>query len=256
MKRIVVAEDRIWTEKDRQYDQILLEWLCAKDLLIVSTHGSPPYEVVFGVPHQAAIGDCCICENGARGHEGKRPSDENAASYALVAFSGLAERDIPCKLAIVAHSSTADPNKEVGSPYMQEIFSEGCKLLVECHGAGPSTELDLELSAGCNRLSETTQFGERLFCILRHRYSLGAQTQAGSNKCLIFWPSGEKTEGQLRFPANRTTSLVEAEKRNIPALHLEAKPRFRRGLGGENTVTDDGIVLGHGLAQTIIKGPL
>ncbi len=249
--RIVVPEDRIWTEKHRRYDKTLLESLCAKNLLIVLTHRGPPYEVVLGVPHQAALGDGYICDNGLR-----RWSDENAASYALVVFSVMAEHDIPCKLAIVAHSLTVDPNKEVKSPYLHEIFSERCKFLMECHGAGSGTKLDLELSAGRNTLSETTKFGERLSSILQHRYTLGAQTQAGSDKCLVFLPDSTKSEGQLQFPANRTTSLVEAQKRGVPALHLEAKPRFRKGSDGENAVTDDGIILGCGLAQAIMKGPL
>jgi hypothetical protein len=62
----------------------LIDILTSKDNLLIIAHGKPPYKVAIGVPHQAAIGEANICEKNKQ-----RDSDENAASYALVAFSKL-----------------------------------------------------------------------------------------------------------------------------------------------------------------------
>lgn len=78
------------------YSSELLDALTAKDCLIVLKHGLPPYSVLIGVPHQAAIGAEHIAELRSHSASGKRASDENAAFYALVTFSTLRDRDIPC----------------------------------------------------------------------------------------------------------------------------------------------------------------
>ena len=55
------------------------------------------------------------------------------------------------------------------------------------------------------------------------------------------------------MPANETSSLREAGKKGIPALHLEAKPQFRIPDNGSNSITPDGFILGRALAQAIIE---
>ena len=69
---------------------------------------------------------------------------------------------------------------------------------------------------------------------------------------MIFGADGTEREGELELAARNTTSLVEAEKHGVPALHLEAKPAFRKPADGTNTVTPDGLVLGRAIAQAII----
>lgn len=111
MKPILYQEE-VWSSRFNQYNPSLLGLLRSKDCLIALSHGKAPFKVVFGVPHQATVGEAHICEKGE-----KRDSDENAASYALVAFSLLKEHDIPCKLVIVAHPTCDDPNKDMSAPY-------------------------------------------------------------------------------------------------------------------------------------------
>ena len=82
---IVIYEGIIWGIKSKGYHQALLNLLRSKDKLVVLKNGKAPYKVVIGVPHQAAVGVGRICENGS-GRDRNRLSDENAASYALVAF--------------------------------------------------------------------------------------------------------------------------------------------------------------------------
>jgi hypothetical protein len=238
----------VWASRFREYDPSLLELLTSKDCLAVLSRGKPPYKVVLGVPHQAGIGEESICESGER-----RNSDENAASYALVTFSVLKEHDIPCKLVIAAHSTTSDPNKDLTSPYCQEIFSESCELLIECHGAESRRKLDLELSAGQNKLANTIGFGELLAQALEKRYTLGVQKQPRSETALIFHKDGTTSDGQLERPATKTISLTEVGEKGIAALHIEAKPQFRKPKDGNNAVTIDGLILGRALAQVIIK---
>src|SRR4030042_2885644 len=114
--RSVQYEGKIWAVKHKEYETTLLELLTLKDHLVVLKHDRPLYQIVLGVPHQAKVGENKICENGS-GIDKNRPSDENAASYALVAFSLLKEHDIPCKLVVAAHSTTKDPNKHVDTLY-------------------------------------------------------------------------------------------------------------------------------------------
>lgn len=244
-----VYEGKVWADKNRKYSPELLELLTSKDRLIVLSRGKPPYKVILGVPHQAAIGVEEICES-----KKPRDSDENAASYALVTFNMLEEHDIPCKLVIVAHSTTTDPNKEPASPYCQEIFRETGELLIECHGAGPRRKLDLELSAGQNRLADTMCFGGLLATKLQQHYTLGVQEQCGTDNALIYQKDGKRSDGRLEMPAIETASLIKAQEKEIRALHLEAKSQFWKPKDGSNVVTADGLVLGRALAQAIIEG--
>jgi hypothetical protein len=153
----------------------------------------------------------------------------------------------------MAHSTTTDPNKNLNSPYCQEIFRDPTNLLLECHGARQSRRLDLELSAGSNKLAKTLDFGRLLVSELAHRYTVGVQKQAGKKNAIIFYPTGKEKEGELETPAINTASLKEADKKQISALHLEAKPSFRIPVDLRNIVTSDGLILGKALGHAIIK---
>jgi hypothetical protein len=248
MKRILFQE-KVWQKENREFTPALLQLLTAKDCLIVLFHGRPAYKVILGVPHQAGIGQPFICDS-----QVKRESDENSASYALVAYSMLKESGIPCKIVIAAHSTTADPNKVLDSPYCQEVFQECGELLLECHGAGLHRKLDLELSSGRNSLADIKGFGEALALALQKRYTLGVQRKCGTDKAIILGKDGKKIDGRLENPALLTKSLARAEEMKIPALHVEAKPQFRRSQDKADKVTEDGAILGRALARAIIEG--
>jgi len=244
----------LWTLQ--KPDPALADFLIARDCLIVLRHGEPPFKVVLGVPHQAAVGEEYICENRITGgNPDPRDSDENAASYALVAFTTLRDQNVPCKLVIMAHTTTHNPNKKPDSPYWREVFADTDKapLLFECHGMAPRRCLPLELSAGNNHLSCTVRFGRALATALEYHYTLGVQKEACKKSALIFGADGTEREGELELAARNTASLVEAEKHGVPALHLEAKPAFRKPADRSNTVTPDGLVLGRAIAQVIIR---
>ncbi|HUW13938.1 MAG TPA: hypothetical protein VM537_29715 [Anaerolineae bacterium] len=250
-------EDELWTLCDPY--PALDDFLKAKDRLIILRHGAPPFQVVLGVPHQAAVGEEHICDErkDRKGRRDPRPSDEGAASYALVAFATLRDRCVPCKLVIMAHATTHDPNKKADSPYCDEVLRDETALLFECHGANPKRRNSLELSAGCNDLSDgvTVPFGQALATALGHRYSLAVQKKACKKDAFVFDVGGAQGEGpELRLAALGTASLLEAKKRcSIPALHLEAKPAFRKPTDGANTVTPDGLLLGRAIARVIIE---
>ena len=232
---------------------LLLHADSQKDLLIVLSHGKAPYKVVLGVPHQAAVGERIICD---QDKERKKPkaSDENAASYALVAFSLLKQHDIPCKTVIAAHSTQEDPNKNLKSHYCHELFSEPSELIWECHGLGPNRELDLELSAGSNYLTDTLKYGHRLASALRNVGDIGIQKKAGQPHALIIRKDGtENSNGVLERAGIDTVSLEEARRRNIISLHLEAKPRFRISDNQKDDVTHNGYLLGRAMAEAIIQ---
>jgi hypothetical protein len=228
----------------------------ARDLLLVLQHGSPPYQVTFGVPHQAAagVGQICNLRRDKNGSLWPREADENAAFYALGAYSALRELGIPCRLVVMAHPTGDDPNKDPESPYCQEIFRQPCRLLFECHGSRSTRRHDLELSAGKNPLAGTLPFGRRLAANLDHRYMLAVQKEAGRSAAWIIHGSAGEQEGRLELPANRTDSLVEAWRQGLPALHLEAKPRFRTPPGRSHALSPAGEVLGTALARTIAAG--
>lgn len=247
-------DTQLWQVWERVPHPDLERLLTAKDQLITLSHNYSPYKVVIGVPHQAAVGVRRICERrlDKNGKVKPRKADDNVASFALVVFSRLKAYDISCKLVIMAHPTTHDPNKIVDSSYCQEIFREKTDLLFECHASGSRRHFDLELSAGSNRLGQPVPFGQYLGSTLEYRYSLGMQTKARKSNALILQPDGTAIEGKLQLPAIKTTSLTEAGRRGIPALHLEAKPRFRVSKGLTNSVSPDGLILGRAIAETII----
>ena len=116
----------------REVQPSLLEALVSKDCLIEIVNGQPPYVVVIGVPHQAAVGvsriaDDWVNDSGTKG----RDSDEGAAFYSLVAFTSLRDRGVQCKLVIAAHDTQHDSNKDASSPYWKASFSDrgGCSRI-------------------------------------------------------------------------------------------------------------------------------
>jgi hypothetical protein len=227
--------------------------LAAVDRLIVLEHGSPPYLVTLGVPHQAPPGVERICEGrlGTDGRPSPREADENAALYALAAFTALARRGLPARLVVMAHPTTHDPNKVLDSPYCREIFSTDTRLLFECHGARRERLLDLELSAGRNELSNPLGFGQALGRALGWRYAIGLQAAPGERRAQVFLPGGRSREGSLELPALCTASLVSAGEHGIPALHLEARPRFRRLAPNAAAPCADALALGEAIAASV-----
>jgi len=226
------------------YSSELLGLLESKDTLVILKIGEPLFRVVIGVSHQTAIGQSVIAENWTNRHGGKgRDSDENAASIALAVFSNLCDQKIPCKLVVAAYATDDDPNKNMNSSYCKEVFSEKTHLLFECHGAGDKRKQDIEISAGVNSLGKALDFGRQLATELNYQYSLSAQIEAGSNRANSI--SKEKEiDTILVLPALETTSLIQAEKRGIAALHLEAKPRFRIS-ENYNSISIDELILGN-----------
>jgi hypothetical protein len=208
--------------------------------------------VILGVPHHAAAGVGSICQLrlDATGQPYPRRADENAALYALIAYETLVRMNLPCKLIIMAHATTHDPNKIIDSPYCQELFADPGKLIFECHGSRGERLLDLELSAGKNPLPDTLAYGSALAETLEHRYSLGVQYPAGGRSALIF-KEGRVIHGRLELPAHQTHSLIEAGRRGLPALHLEARPRFRRTNPAGFHLQEDGQRLGRAIARCI-----
>lgn len=231
----------------------LIDLLAERNRLIVLQNGRSPYVVILGVPHQAASGVRQICDHrlDRNGNLLPRKADENSALYALVIFSALVQLGISCKLIIMAHSTTHDPNKHAGSPYCQEIFAEPANLLFECHGSRMDRQLSLELSAGWNRVVDQLVFGRALATALDFKYSLGVQRESGKNDALIFRAGGKVSEGHLQLPALKTYSLIEADRRGLPALHLEAKPVFRKPLDQYSRITPEAQTLGRSIAQVI-----
>ncbi len=221
--------------------------LISKDQLIEILYGKPPYNVVIGVPHQAAIGVKSIAENGR-----ERASDEGAAFYALVAFLRLKEQQIPCKIVISAHDTQLDPNKDSNSSYWKSIFANEMKLLLECHGAKKDVDkIDLEISSGKNTYSHPLIFGRELAKETGYKYGLVAQKDVCSKDGIQVAKDGE-TPKCLRNAAIRTASLVEANCQKIPALHIEATPKFRIPEDNTNTVTHYGLVLGEAIGRVLI----
>ena len=243
--------EEIW--KLKEVEPALLDALLSKDCLIEMVSGQPPFAVVIGVPHQAAVGVSRIADDWVNNEGVKgRNSDEGAAFHALVAFTAIRDRGIPCKLVIAAHDTQHDPNKVSSSPYWEAVFSDEMQLLFECHGARDDRNADLEISSGQNSLGNPLEFGRTLVRTLEFRYSLVAQAEPGSKKGILIEQDGDK-EAKLENPANYTNSLIEAEKLKIPALHLEARPQFRIPEDQSNTVTPDGLILGRAIAKSFIE---
>jgi len=249
----IIFNEALWLDdKHIQYSPGLSNLLNSRDTLLVINSGEPPYEVVIGVPHQAEIGESLIAENWTNPRGGKgRDSDENAASFALATFSKLCDQKIPCKLVIAAHATDHDPNKDVTSSYCKEVFSEKTLLLFECHGAGDKRKLDIEISAGANSLGKPLDFGRQLALKLNYQYSLSTQSEANSKNAKSISRDNE-VDTFLVLPALETTSLRLAEKKKVAALHLEAKPRFRIP-ENNNSISEDGLVLGNAIAEVILS---
>jgi hypothetical protein len=249
---INIYTGQIWKKSSSTvYSPELLGLLESRDALVILKNREPPFRVVIGVPHQAAIGELVIAENWTNQHGRKgRDADENAASFALVAFSKLCEQSIPCKIVIAVHATDHDPNKDTNSAYCKEVFSEETNLLFECHGAGEQRKQDIEISAGTNSLGKALDFGRQLATKLNYQYSLSAQIEAGSNKAKSI-SKDKEIDTTLVLPALETTSLIQAEKREIAALHLEAKPRFRIS-ENDDSISADGLILGNAISEIIL----
>ena len=247
-------DGELWASPGSVPQSQLIALFKEEDVLVVMRDGSPPYSVVLGVPHQAEVGVKEICERRKviGGQPKSRDSDENAASYALVAFDTLRAAGLASKLVIMAHPTTHDPNKEPQSPYCQEAFADQAQLLFECHGAGPQRCHPLELTAGMNRRSRTLLYGRTVCAAMEHRYSLAVQMQARTAKALILEADGSEREGELCLPALETYSLCAACEHGMHALHLEAKPKFRIPRDGTDRVTRHGRMLGAAIASAAI----
>jgi hypothetical protein len=229
----------------------LARLLARSDSLIEVARGATPAAVVIGVPHHAGPGVDWIAEHSP---EGRRVADENAALYALVCLSALEEQRIPCRLVVAAHATDHDPNKVAGSPYCERLLGKrGARLVLECHAAGPDAPHGLELTAGRNRKARPRHFAGLLARALGAGHRVAAQAKPGSNAAVVIEPGGRTSEGRLRYPALRTRSLVEAERRGLPALHLEANPRFRTRPDGSPALPDAGVHLGRCLARAIAE---
>jgi hypothetical protein len=227
----------------------LARLLARPDSLIEIAHGATPAEVVIGVPHHAGPGVEWIAEHSP---EGRRVADENAALYALVCLSALSERKVPSRLVVAAHATDHDPNKIADSPYCRRLFAEpGVRLMLECHASGTDAPHGLELTAGRNRLTEPLRFARLLIRALGAGHRLAAQASLGSDAALVLEQDGRTSKGRLRYPALRTRSLVEAGRRGLPALHLEADPSFRTRADGTPALPKEGIHLGRSLAHAI-----
>jgi len=231
----------------------LLDLILKKNVLVELVYRNEPYHVVIGVPHQAANGISLIAENWKNTKLNKmgRDSDEGVATFALATFSNLRDLEISCKLVIAAHSTDHDPNKDTRSPYCQSILADQSELLFECHGAASSRKHDLELSAGSNLLSNPLRFGRILAQELDYKDSLACQIKPGKDQAVLIKQRDTETDTNLKLPGLKTNSLIEAQKLSIPALHLEAKPDFRKPADKRNIITPDGLRLGRAIAHTI-----
>jgi hypothetical protein len=253
VRRVEYTGD-IWASPGSVPHSDLVRLFKGEDRLVVLRHGSPPYPVVLGVPHQAAVGVKHVCERRTQSgrQANQRRSDENAASYALVAFDTLKTAGLACKLVVMAHPRTHDPNKEPESPYCSELFGDEASLLFECHAAREGGEHCLELTAGMNPRSRTLLYGRTLWAALEPRCLLAVQRRSGTGAALILESDGSEREGELRLPALETYSLCAACERGMHALHLEANPVFRIPPDGTDTVTPDGRMLGAAVASAAI----
>ncbi|MDX1520922.1 MAG: hypothetical protein R3264_04805 [Anaerolineae bacterium] len=249
------ARRRLWQTPEQTPHPDLATLFEAKNQLIVLRHGDPPFAVVIGVPHQVPNGVWRICDErrDSNGRVKDRSGDDNVASLGLLVFSQLHRQNIPCKLVIMAHATTHDPNKVLDSPYCQEVFQEKMHLLFECHASSGRRRLDLELSAGSNRVTRSLFWGQKLAARLENRYRLGVQVKAGRRDAVVFLPNGSIVPDKLDLPAIKTASLIEAGRRSIAGLYLETKPIFRVVDHMANAVTPDGLILGRAIAATIIS---
>jgi GNAT superfamily N-acetyltransferase len=201
-----------------------------KNILIELSGGSPPYQVVVGVPHHAAPGVARIADawtNPLTGKKG-RPADETTGLTGLAVFTALQDMGISSKLVIAAHSLHHDPNKTPDSSYWQSIFSNPLpNFLLELHGAGRTRRHMLELSAGRNDITDPLTFGLILLRYLDKQSELAVQARPGSSEARLFQPHLHSST-RLQNPALNTDSLTYAGNMGILALHLEMKSYLRQ----------------------------
>jgi hypothetical protein len=245
-------DQTLWKDDRTQfYSHNLDVLLKLRNTLLVLRNGQSPFQVVLGVPHHAIIGQSRIAENWTNptGNKG-RSSDENVSSYALVTYSRLCDRGIDCKLVIACHFTDHDPNKDIESPYCREVFAQPLKLLVECHGAGTNRKNDIEISSGSNTLIKALDFGRELAREIKYQYPVAAQVCGKSRRAKTI-SNNREIDSKLSLPALKTTSLIYAEEMRMPALHIEAKAKFRISKYRGKSVTNAGIKLGLGLANVL-----
>jgi uncharacterized protein (UPF0332 family) len=247
----VFQQLEIWSDFDEgKVSSTLLDELLGQDKLIQITYGQAPFDVVLGVPHHAANGVSRIAERSDQ----PRVSDENAAMYALAALTYLRQHHISCRIVIAAHATDHDPNKEPWSSYCQHIFSETARMLVECHGCAENRRNDIEITAGSNKLTNPKAFGELLVVALDYGYRVGVQETPATRDALIFGPGARVPgSGQLRLPALETYTLRRAAELKMQAVHIEAKPRFRKASDGSNRATREGKELGQAIGRVIVE---
>lgn len=252
---LVSYEGPIW-EGPRPVSQLARE-LCRRDRLVElrSSPGEP--DCLLAVPHHAGPGIDQIAE---RRPEGGRVADENAVLYALAAYSSLAGTGLRVRLVVAVCATDHDPNKDIDSPYCQALFGdERPRLLVECHGAGWGAPHELEVSAGGNTRTDPLGFGRRLARALGRADYVAAQVAPGSAAGRLLDGRGRDVRAsRLKFPALRTTSLREAGRRGMAAIHLEARPRFRtfgvRGLELPRPGAELGTALAGAIRTTLRPG--
>ncbi len=227
----------------------LASLLTRRDLLLELGAARTHARCVFGVPHHAGPGVDRIAE---RREEGGRVADENAVLYALAAHAALEARGVASRVVVAVHATDHDPNKDPRSPYCRSLLDGDPELVVECHGSGWATPHPIEVSAGTNEATRVLAFGRRLASALGEEAWVAAQARPGERDGLLLDADGSTLRpSALKFPALRTSSLHGAAARGIPALHVEAMPRFRTfGVHGL-TLTQDGRALGHALAHAV-----
>jgi hypothetical protein len=96
-------------------------------------------------------------------------------------------------------------------------------------------------------------YGYLLASFLEYQYPLAAQIEAGTKKAILITGEGKKEVISLQLAALGTISLRKAMDIGVPALHVEAKPRFRIPADKSNSLTHDGAILGQGIAKSFLE---
>ncbi len=230
--------------------------LLQKDLLIEITGGAAPFQVILGVPHQAAPRANRIAEDWINPRNGKpgRPGDEMAGFFGLILFNALQEKGRSCKLVIAAHPTDHDPNKTPASPYWQSIFRQPLPaLLLELHGAANHRRHALELSAGRNQVVKPLLYGRLLAYYINDQAALAVQVRPNVREALVY-QNQHATRDRLQNPALETATLEFAGQLGLPALHLEMKSIYRRPdltVPGEMRPRPAALHLAQALATTL-----
>jgi hypothetical protein len=92
-----------------------------------------------------------------------------------------------------------------------------------------------------------------LASVLKYKYSLAAQVEAGKKDAILITGEGEKEETRLQLAALDTLTLRKAMDVGVPAIHIEAKPKFRIPNDKSNSLTLDGAILGQGIANSFLE---